>query len=61
MSWIETAAKSGIPDGFAIGRTIFFTALEWLRDKKISREEAVQMIAKNYIHFIHLWEQSANK
>lgn len=56
--WVEVGAKSGIPDGFAIGRTIFFEALQNLRDKKITREEAVQQIAKNYLHFIQTWQNA---
>jgi len=59
--WIKTAAKSGIPDGFAIGRTIFFKPLEQYRDKKINREQAVEAIAKNYLHYIKLWEKSVRK
>ena len=59
--WITTAAKSGIPDGFAIGRTIFFKPLEQYRDKKITRTQAVEKIAKNYSHYIKLWQKSARK
>lgn len=56
--WIITAAKSGVVSGFAIGRTIFFPTLEKLRDKKISRKQAVETIAKNYLSFIRLWERN---
>lgn len=55
--WIHTASGSSVVHGFAIGRTIFMVPLEWYRDEKISREEAVQMIAKNYLHFIRLWQK----
>lgn len=57
--WITTAAKSNIPDGFAIGRTIFFKALEDYRDKKITRAQAVERISKRYLHYIRLWEKNA--
>jgi len=59
--WISTAAKSGIPDGFAIGRTIFFKQLEQYRDKKATRAQAVEKIAKNYLHYIKLWEKNTKK
>lgn len=55
--WVITAAKSGVVSGFAIGRTIFYKPLEELRDKKIARKQAVEKIAKNYLHFIKLWEK----
>lgn len=57
-NWITEAAKSGIVDGFAIGRTIFFKPLEEYRDKKINRKEAAEKIAKNYLNFIALWEKA---
>ena len=56
--WIIAAAKSGVVSGFAIGRTIFFSTLEKLRDKKITRKQAVETIAKNYLSFIRLWERN---
>lgn len=56
--WIIAAAKSGVVSGFAIGRTIFFSTLEKLRDKKITRQQAVEIIAKNYLSFIRLWERN---
>lgn len=60
-NWITEAAKSGIVDGFAIGRTIFFKPLEEYRDKKIDRKTAVEKIAKNYLHFINLWEKNIKR
>ncbi len=57
--WIQKAAKSKVPDGFAIGRTIFMKPLEDYRDKKILRETAVNRIAKNYLHFIRLWQRTS--
>jgi len=55
--WIIAASKSGVVSGFAIGRTIFYKSLEQFRDKKITRKQAVEKIAKNYLHFIRLWEK----
>lgn len=57
--WLKTAAKSGAVDGFAIGRTIFMQPLMQYRDKKITREQSVEAIAKNLTHFIDHWQQYA--
>lgn len=59
--WVIEAAKSGVVSGFAIGRTIFMKPLEQLRDKKITRKQAVERIAKNYLYFIKLWEKNELK
>lgn len=56
--WIKTAAASGAVDGFAIGRTVFFEALKKYVAKTITRKEAVDLIAKNYVHFVKLWNRS---
>lgn len=57
--WVETAAKSGVVDGFAIGRTIFFEPIKKFHDKKIDKKKAVELIAKNYTHFVKLWVKHA--
>jgi len=57
--WIKTAASTGLVNGFAIGRTIFFKPLEDYRDKQIKRAETVEQIAENYLYFINLWRQHA--
>jgi myo-inositol catabolism protein IolC len=54
--WLNEAASTQLVSGFAIGRTIFFKPLEQYRDQKITREEAVEQIANNYLHFINLWQ-----
>jgi len=56
--WVMTAAKSGVVDGFAIGRTIFFSAIEKYTKKSITRAQAVDTIAKNYTHYVKLWNKS---
>ena len=56
--WITTAAKSGVVDGFAIGRTVFFDALKKYVAKTLTRDAAVELIAKNYIHYVKLWNRS---
>ena len=41
--------------GFAIGRTIFWEALQALHEGKITREEAVERISKLYAHFYQVF------
>lgn len=55
-TWIEAAAKSGVVDGFAIGRTIFQDALSAYVEGIMSRADALEKITEKYLHFIHLWE-----
>lgn len=55
-TWVEAAAKSGVVDGFAIGRTIFQDALSAYTEGILSRADAIEKIAEKYLHFIHLWE-----
>jgi 5-dehydro-2-deoxygluconokinase len=57
--WVKTAASSGQVNGFAIGRTIFFKPLEDFRDGKFKKQETVDQIAKNYLHYINLWRKHA--
>lgn len=58
-TWIEAAAKSGVVDGFAIGRTIFQDALSAYSQGTVTRADAIQKISDNYLHFIQLWEKFA--
>lgn len=55
--WVKIAAASGVVDGFAIGRTIFFDALKGFVAKTLTRKEAVALITKNYLHYIKLWKK----
>lgn len=55
ISWLKLAAKFPKIIGFAVGRTIFFEPLEKLRDKKFTREKAVNEISKNFQFFVNLW------
>lgn len=59
--WVITAAKSGVVDGFAIGRTIFFEPIKKFTEKKFTKKQTVDAIAKNYIHFVKLWKNSLKK
>ncbi len=59
--WVITAAKSGVVDGFAIGRTIFFEPIKKFTEKTFTRAQAVDAIATNYTHFVKLWKRSLKK
>ncbi|MCX6743086.1 MAG: DUF2090 domain-containing protein, partial [Candidatus Parcubacteria bacterium] len=56
--WLKTAAKFKEIIGFAVGRTIFYGPLERWRDKEINKNQAINLIAKNFGYFINLWEKS---
>lgn len=56
--WVVTAAKSGVVDGFAIGRTIFFEPVKKYTEKTFTRKQAVDAVSKNYIHYVKLWNRS---
>ena len=43
--------------GFAVGRTVFFKPLEDYKNKKITKTQAIDRIAKRYGSFINLWKK----
>jgi 5-dehydro-2-deoxygluconokinase len=55
LAWLRTAAP--VPDfiGFAVGRTSFWDALVNLRDRKITRDAAVERIADRYREWIDVF------
>ncbi len=55
--WLATA--SGVPGfiGFAVGRTSFWSALVDWRAKKITRDDAVNDIARRYVQFVGIFEE----
>lgn len=57
--WLRSAA--GVPGyaGFAIGRTIWWDAVQGWKDGTVSREEAVATIARLYQHFVKTYEEAA--
>jgi 5-dehydro-2-deoxygluconokinase len=57
--WLATAASVPGFIGFAVGRTDFWQPLVDWRDKKISRETAVDQIATRYREFVDLFEGAA--
>jgi len=56
QEWLKTA--SGVPGfiGFAVGRTTFWNPLVDWRAKKITREDAVNRIARLYREFVNTFE-----
>ena len=57
--WLEQAAPVEGFIGFAIGRSIWWDALKGYLSKDLEREAAVDQIAKNYLHFIEVYERTA--
>jgi myo-inositol catabolism protein IolC len=55
QEWLKVGAKIPGIIGFAVGRTIFWQPLADHKAAKISRKEAVEQIANNYIEFTDLW------
>ncbi|MGD0449780.1 MAG: DUF2090 domain-containing protein [Candidatus Bathyarchaeia archaeon] len=55
QEWLKVGAKIPGIIGFAVGRTIFWQPLADHKAGKISRKEAVEKIAQNYIDFADLW------
>jgi myo-inositol catabolism protein IolC len=59
--WLSTAAITAGFIGFAIGRTVWEETLMKFKDTKISSNEAIMEIAKNFKMFCDLWIHSKNK
>jgi myo-inositol catabolism protein IolC len=57
--WLEQAAPVEGFIGFAIGRSIWWDALKGYLDKELERDAAAEQIAKNYLHFIKVYERTA--
>jgi myo-inositol catabolism protein IolC len=56
--WLREAAPVDGFIGFAIGRSIWWDALKGFLDKSLSREEAAEKIAANYLRFIKVYEEA---
>lgn len=57
--WLTTAAAVPGCIGFAVGRTSFWGPLVELRQRKITRDEAVSAIANRYREFVDIFEETA--
>ena len=55
--WLQTAAPVPGFIGFAVGRTAFWEPLVGWRDKKTTREAAVDEIARRYRDFVDIFEK----
>ena len=55
--WLQQAAPVEGFIGFAIGRSIWWDALKGYLDKDLDRAAAAEEIAKNYLHFIKVYER----
>ena len=55
-SWLKTASAFPEIIGFAVGRTIFFSPLKKYHEKKITRKQAIDSIAKEFEYFIRCWK-----
>jgi myo-inositol catabolism protein IolC len=55
--WLRVAAPADGFVGFAIGRSIWWDALKGFLDDSLSREDAAQRIADNYLRFIRVYEE----
>lgn len=53
--WLRAASKAEGVVGFAIGRSIFHQALINFKEGKYKREQAVDEIANNYLHFYKVY------
>lgn len=53
--WLKVGAKIPGIIGFAVGRTIFWDPLAEFKAGKITRDQAVEKIAQNYLEFSSLW------
>ncbi|MBV8220272.1 MAG: DUF2090 domain-containing protein [Solirubrobacterales bacterium] len=57
--WLQVAAPVEGFIGFAIGRSIWWDALSAFLNDGLEREAAAEQIAKNYLHFINVYERQA--
>jgi myo-inositol catabolism protein IolC len=53
--WLRVAKRSGVVDGFAIGRTLWAEPVRAWRRGTIAREQAVQEVARTFAAFVELW------
>jgi 5-dehydro-2-deoxygluconokinase len=58
LQWLTTAATVPGFIGFAVGRTDFWQPLVDWRDKTISRETAVDQMARRYLEFVDAFESA---
>jgi myo-inositol catabolism protein IolC len=55
--WLTIGAKVPGVIGFAVGRTVFNQPLLDYQNKKINKQEVINKIMKNYLHFVKLFDK----
>jgi myo-inositol catabolism protein IolC len=58
--WLREAAPVEGFIGFAIGRSIWWDALKGFLDESLTRDEASDKIAANYLRFIKVYDEAAS-
>jgi 5-dehydro-2-deoxygluconokinase len=56
--WLKIGAKVEGVVGFAVGRTVFWEALEKFHRGEISKKEVIDKIASNFLHFYNIFTSS---
>jgi myo-inositol catabolism protein IolC len=56
--WLRAGAPVEGYVGFAIGRSIWWDALKGFLDDSLSREDAAQQIAENYLRFVRVYQEA---
>jgi myo-inositol catabolism protein IolC len=56
--WLRAGAPIEGYVGFAIGRSIWWDALKGFLDESVSREDAAQQIADNYLRFVRVYQEA---
>jgi 5-dehydro-2-deoxygluconokinase len=56
--WLRAGAPVEGYVGFAIGRSIWWDALKGFLDDSISRDDAAQQIADNYLRFVRVYQEA---
>ena len=55
--YLRTAAASGVVDGFAVGRTVFFAPLHDYLTGHLSKQSAVERMAKAFTSLVNLFHK----
>ena len=59
--WLRAGAAVPGYAGFAIGRSIWWDALKGSLDGSLSRDDAAQKIADNYLRFVKVYVEAAKE
>ena len=56
-TWLRVGAKVPGVIGFAVGRTVFLNALMKFRSNEYTKDQAIEEIAKNFLHFYKVFAE----